>query len=143
MDLARRYSRRCLVDGRRAGVARLSAVAGRWFVDSFVRKWMMRWLWLMVSPMVTTVSAVPVWADQIRVPTWQELVPADAPPVKLLTTPMHDLSKMADTLSMESAPAAHQRAPHAPVVKSLNGQTVRLPGYIVPLEVSEEGRVTD
>jgi hypothetical protein len=29
------------------------------------------------------------------------------------------------------------------VVKSLDGQRVRLPGYIVPLEVSEEGRVTE
>ncbi len=99
----------------------------------------MRWLWLMVSLLI----AAPAWADGIRLLTWQEMIPPDAPPVKLITTPMHDLSKMADTLAMESAPAAHQLAPHAPMVKSLDGQTVRLPGYIVPLEVSEEGRVTD
>ncbi|MGA8135704.1 MAG: DUF3299 domain-containing protein, partial [Pseudomonas gingeri] len=28
-------------------------------------------------------------------------------------------------------------------VKALDGQHVRLPGYIVPLEVSEEGRTTE
>jgi hypothetical protein len=99
----------------------------------------MRWLWLMLCLLIP----LPALAEPIRVLTWQEMIPADAPPVKLITAPMHDLSKMANTLAMESAPAAHQLAPHAPVVKSLNGQTVRLPGYIVPLEVSEEGRVTD
>jgi hypothetical protein len=29
------------------------------------------------------------------------------------------------------------------VVKALDGQQVKLPGYIVPLEVSEEGRTTE
>jgi hypothetical protein len=58
-------------------------------------------------------------------------------------TPLHDLSKMGDALSAESAPAAKQDMPNAPVVKSLDGQNIRLPGYIVPLEVSEEGRTTD
>jgi hypothetical protein len=33
--------------------------------------------------------------------------------------------------------------PNAPVVKSLDGQNIRLPGYIVPLEVSEDGRTAD
>lgn len=36
-----------------------------------------------------------------------------------------------------------KKAPNAPVVKSLDGQQVKLPGYIVPLEVSEEGRTTE
>jgi hypothetical protein len=58
-------------------------------------------------------------------------------------TPLHDLSTMGDALSAESAPAAKQDLPNAPVVQSLDGQTIRLPGYIVPLEVNEEGRTTD
>ena len=33
--------------------------------------------------------------------------------------------------------------PHAPVVQSLDGQHIRLPGYIVPLEVSESGRTIE
>ncbi|MCQ9425251.1 DUF3299 domain-containing protein [Pseudomonas sp. LJDD11] len=83
------------------------------------------------------------WAAEPRVLTWNDMIPADAPPVTPITQPIHDLSKMADALSMESAPAAHQQAPDAPVVKALDGKLVRLPGYIVPLEVSEEGRVTE
>ncbi len=96
---------------------------------------------MLLSLLLSLSLASPLWAQDLRVLTWPEMIPADAPPVKLITTPMHDLSNMADTL--ESAPAAHQLAPDAPVVKSLDGQRVRLPGYIVPLEVSEEGRVTE
>ncbi|WNW12060.1 DUF3299 domain-containing protein [Pseudomonas sp. DTU_2021_1001937_2_SI_NGA_ILE_001] len=83
------------------------------------------------------------WAADPQVLTWEELIPPDAPPVKPVTQPLHDLSKMGDALAMEAAPAAHQLAPDAPVVKALDGKQVRLPGYIVPLEVSEEGRVTE
>jgi hypothetical protein len=92
---------------------------------------------------VFLVVATPLWAAQTRVLTWEEMIPPDAPKIAPITAPIHDLSKLSDALSVESAPAAHQVAPHAPVVKALNGQRVRLPGYIVPLEVSEEGRVIE
>jgi hypothetical protein len=36
-----------------------------------------------------------------------------------------------------------QQSPNAPVVQALNGQSVKLPGYIVPLDVTDEGRVTE
>ena len=87
--------------------------------------------------------STPLWAAQTRVLTWEEMIPPDAPKIAPITAPIHDLSKLSDALSVESAPAAHQVALHAPVVKALNGQRVRLPGYIVPLEVSEEGRVIE
>jgi hypothetical protein len=87
--------------------------------------------------------ATPLWAAETRVLTWEEMVPPDAPKIAPITAPIHDLSKLSDALSVESAPAAQQQSPHAPVVKALDGQQVRLPGYIVPLEVSEEGRVTE
>ena len=84
-----------------------------------------------------------LWAAEPQVLTWEEMIPPDAPVVAPATAPIHDLSKMSDALAMESAPAARQSAPHAPVVKALDGKQVRLPGYIVPLDVSEEGRVTE
>ncbi|MEG5264887.1 DUF3299 domain-containing protein [Pseudomonas sp. JDS28PS106] len=84
-----------------------------------------------------------LWAAEPRVLTWEDMIPPDAPVVAPATAPIHDLSKLSDALAMESAPAAKQASPHAPVVKALDGKQVRLPGYIVPLEVSEEGRVTD
>lgn len=36
-----------------------------------------------------------------------------------------------------------QAEPDAPVNEQLNGQAIKLPGYIVPLEISDEGYVTD
>nr|BFE93749.1 hypothetical protein GCM10020185_42850 [Pseudomonas brassicacearum subsp. brassicacearum] len=87
--------------------------------------------------------ALPLWAAEPRDLAWSEMIPPDAPPEVPNMTPLHDLSKMSDALAAESAPAAKQDLPNAPVVKALDGQQIRLPGYIVPLEVSEEGRTTD
>jgi len=85
--------------------------------------------------------ALPLWAAEPKDLTWQEMIPPDAPAEVPNMTPLHDLSQMSSTL--ESAPAAKQDLPNAPVVKSLDGKNIRLPGYIVPLEVSEEGRTTE
>nr|BFD44675.1 DUF3299 domain-containing protein [Pseudomonas sp. FFPRI_1] len=88
--------------------------------------------------------ATPLWAATApKDLTWSEMIPADAPAEVPNMKPLHDLSQMSDALAAESAPAAKQDLPNAPVVKSLDGQSVRLPGYIVPLEVNEEGRTTD
>jgi len=87
--------------------------------------------------------ALPLWAAEPRDLAWSEMIPAGAPPEVPNMTPLHDLSQMGNALSAESAPAAKQDLPNAPVVKALDGQQIRLPGYIVPLEVSEEGRTTD
>jgi len=89
--------------------------------------------------------APPLWANEPRELTWGELIPADAAPAPAPAqqAPIHDLSQLADTLAAESAPAAAQQAPAAPVVKALDGQAVKLPGYIVPLDVTDEGRVTE
>jgi len=83
-------------------------------------------------------------AAEPREITWEELIPADAPPQIPQLTPMHNLNQLADVLNgVESGSAALQQYPNAPVVKSLNGVKVKLPGYIVPLDVTEEGRVPE
>ncbi|MGE8067910.1 DUF3299 domain-containing protein [Pseudomonas sp. NPDC089569] len=87
--------------------------------------------------------ALPLWAAEPKELTWAQMIPPDAPVQVPNMTPLHDLSKMNDALSAESAPAAKQDMPNAPVVKALDGQNIRLPGYIVPLEVNEDGRTTD
>ncbi len=86
--------------------------------------------------------AVPALAVEPRELDWPTLIPEGAPVIAPQLTPMHDLSQLSDALA-ESAPPAHQQAPDAPVEKSLDGQLVKLPGFIVPLEVSEEGRTTE
>ena len=87
--------------------------------------------------------ALPLWAAEPKELTWSEMIPPDAMPEVPDMRPLHDLSQMSNALSAESAPAAKQAMPNAPVVTSLDGQNIRLPGYIVPLEVSEEGRTTE
>ncbi|MDQ3202560.1 MAG: DUF3299 domain-containing protein [Pseudomonadota bacterium] len=87
--------------------------------------------------------ALPLWAAEPKELTWSEMIPPDAMPEAPNMTPLHDMSKMSDALAAEAAPAAKQDLPNAPVVKTLDGQNIRLPGYIVPLEVSEEGRTTE
>ena len=90
--------------------------------------------------------ALPAWAGEPRTLEWPQLIPPGAPVIEPQLTPMHnlsDLSNLGDALAAEAAPAAHQQVPDAPVVKELDGQQVKLPGYIVPLEVNEEGRTTE
>lgn len=87
--------------------------------------------------------ALPSWAAEPRDLTWSEMIPPDAPVVEPNMTPLHDLAKLSDALAAEAGTAAHQDMPDAPVVKGLNGERIRLPGYIVPLEVNEAGRTTD
>ena len=86
--------------------------------------------------------STPVWAAEPKELTWSEMIPPDAAPEVPDTAPMHDLSQLGN-LDPEAAPAAQQSMPNAPVVPALDGQNIRLPGYIVPLEVNEEGRTTE
>ncbi|MBF7730893.1 DUF3299 domain-containing protein [Pseudomonas sp. N040] len=88
-------------------------------------------------------SSSPLWAAEVRELTWNEMIPADAAPQEMQGAPIHDLAKLGDTLSAEMAPAVAQQSPAAPVVKALGGQRVKLPGYVVPLEVTDDGKVTD
>ena len=86
--------------------------------------------------------AAPFAAADVRELQWSDLIPADAPPPPPPVA-MHDLSQLADALAAEAGPADDQKSPAEPVVKELDGVLVKLPGYIVPLEVGEDGRVTE
>ena len=86
--------------------------------------------------------AAPFAAADVRELQWSDLIPADAPPPPPPVA-MHDLSQLADALAAEAGPAAAQQSPAEPVVKELDGVQVKLPGYIVPLKVGEDGRVTE
>ncbi|MDH0646773.1 DUF3299 domain-containing protein [Pseudomonas sp. GD03858] len=87
--------------------------------------------------------SLPLWAADPRELDWPALIPEGAPVIPPQLTPLHDLSQIGNALAAEAAPAARQQAPNAPVVKALDGQAVKIPGYIVPLEVSDEGRTTE
>ena len=84
----------------------------------------------------------PLACAEVRELQWADLIPEGAPPPPPPVA-LHDLSQLADALAAESGPAARQQSPAEPVVEELDGIQARLPGYIVPLEISEEGRVTE
>ncbi|MCQ2030938.1 DUF3299 domain-containing protein [Stutzerimonas zhaodongensis] len=86
--------------------------------------------------------AMPFATADVRELQWSDLIPPDAPPPP---PPMaiHDMSQLADALAAEAGPAAAQQSPAEPVVKELDGVQAKLPGYIVPLDMSEDGRVTE
>lgn len=89
---------------------------------------------------------LPAWAGEPRTLEWPQLIPPGAPVIEPQLAPLHNLSQLSnlgDALAAEAAPAAHQQVPDAPVVKELDGQQIKLPGYIVPLEVGEDGRTTE
>ena len=93
-----------------------------------------------VTLLLCSVSAA--YADNLRTLKWEEMVPADAPPLPPPAA-LHGLDQMADILSAESGPAVDQQYPNAPVVPELDGLNVKLPGYIVPLTIDDNSRITE
>ena len=81
------------------------------------------------------------FAAELRTLKWEEMVPADAPPLPPPAA-LHGFDQLADMLT-ESGPAAEQQYPNAPVVPELDGQQVKLPGYIVPLTIDDNSRITE
>ena len=69
---------------------------------------------------------------------WKDLLPADERDGASLAPP----AALHDYLLGEDGPAALQPT-NARVNPDLDGRTVRLPGFIVPLEIDAEGRVTE
>lgn len=98
----------------------------------------------MLRPLLLALAllATPALAEDLRILSWEEMIPEGTPPPPPPTA-FHDLSQLADALAAESAPAATQQSPAAPVVEALDGQRVQLPGYVVPLEIDAAGLVRE
>lgn len=86
----------------------------------------MRTLLLLLSLLALPLQAAP------RTINWEQLIPADAPP------PQEQIIRHEGG---ETGPQAAQVGVGAPVVSSFNGQEIRLPGYLVPVEVDSQGRM--
>lgn len=96
----------------------------------------------MIWMMFLLCSVHSAYAEPLRTLKWEDMVPADAPPLPPPTA-LHDLNQLADLLAEETGPAAEQQYPNAPVVPELHGLTVKLPGYIVPLTIDDNSRITE
>lgn len=82
-------------------------------------------------------------AQAVQKLSWGELVPPEARDLMGMPQPVHDLNDLADALEEEYGDPAVQVEPNAPVVSELDGREVMLPGYIVPLGISERGEVNE
>lgn len=75
-------------------------------------------------------------AQTIKSLKWSDLRPANTQQDIKSRIPIHQFAD-------ESVPAAKQISPEAPVVKELDGQLVRIPGYIVPLAMTDKQQITE
>lgn len=87
----------------------------------------------------TILTAMPAGAaDEL---SWDDLIPSGYEEPITPGEPLHDPNSLGNAVDESGAPAA-QLEPMAPVVSELDGREVRLPGYIVPLDISD-GRVVE
>lgn len=93
-------------------------------------------------PALFLLLSTSLWAGEPRDLHWNDLIPPGAPPQPLQLRPLHDFDQLGEALS-EDGPAAAQQVPAAPVVEELDGVRAKLPGYIVPLDMTDEGRVIE
>ncbi len=94
--------------------------------------------WLLLALLgSSTLQAAPRTLD------WADLLPEGAsaplPPLAAL----HELARLDGLLDEENGPPVPQQTDHAPLVEALDGQHIRLPGYLVPLYLGRDGRVRE
>src|SRR5512139_3523363 len=77
-----------------------------------------------------------------RTATWEELVPKDWDPMKSFRE--LDVATVREGSAREQALMRELRESwdNAPTRSELNGAKIRLPGYVVPLEMGEGGRLS-
>ncbi len=74
--------------------------------------------------------------------SWDELLPPELRELQETPLPIHDLSQLGD-MDAELGDPAVQMEPAAPVVQELDGRQVKLPGYVVPLAITDAMEVEE
>lgn len=74
--------------------------------------------------------------------SWYELLPPDARELQETPAPVHAVSALGE-FDEELGDPAVQMEPAAPVVAQMQGRHIRLPGYIVPLGITEAMEVEE
>jgi hypothetical protein len=87
------------------------------------------------APKAATPSAAPAFREI----TWDELVPKDWDPLKQFKDMNFGVLNDADPRAAAMLKKMREVWDNAPVNGALDGQAVRIPGYIVPLEESKAG----
>ena len=89
---------------------------------------------------LAALTEVPAWATDFRKISWDDLVPKDWDPMKSLKNlgSTGGLSDM-DTRTQQQYARLREVWDDAPTVPELAGQSVRLAGYVVPLDEAKDG----
>lgn len=74
---------------------------------------------------------------------WEELVPPELRELQEIPLPVHDLGSLGELDEELLGDPAVQMEPAAPVVADMDGRPIRLPGYIVPLGITEAMEVEE
>ena len=74
---------------------------------------------------------------------WDELLPPELRELQEIPLPVHDLSALGELGEEEFGDPAVQTDAAAPVVPEIDGRRIRLPGYIVPLGITEAMEVEE
>ncbi len=92
---------------------------------------------LIAALLLSTLAFAAAPAGQPRTLEWTDLVPADAR--KDFQAP----AAAAHDYLGEAGPAAAQQTAYAPTNPDLAGKLVKIPGFIVPLDVAKDGTVSE
>lgn len=94
-------------------------------------------LWLTGLLLLATATANA--AEEI---SWDELLPPELRELQETPLPVHDLSLLGE-MDAELGDPAVQMEPAAPVVQALDGRQIKLPGYVVPLAITDAMEVEE
>lgn len=82
-------------------------------------------------------------ADAATEIAWEELVPPELRGLQELPLPVHDMATLGELGEEEFGDPAVQTDAAAPVVAEMDGRRIKLPGYIVPLGITETMEVEE
>lgn len=99
-----------------------------------------RFLRLLSASLLLVASGIASAAVEI---SWDELLPPELRELQEIPLPIHDISALGDLDEELLGDPAVQMEPVAPVVQEMNGRHIRLPGYIVPLGITEAMEVEE
>lgn len=91
----------------------------------------------LLALMLLAISSMSAAAMEIA---WDELVPPELRELQEIPLPIHDASALGEE---EFGDPAVQMEPAAPVVKQMHGRQIKLPGYIVPLGITDAMEVEE
>lgn len=89
-----------------------------------------------------TLAFSPISIADIKTLMWEDLVPADMREAFLEEQAPKDINALAEALTKQAQEKTKGQA-SAPVVVALDNKEVKLPGYIVPLDMRDDGAITE